>query len=370
MNGHTSEAIAWADRALAGAERLRLVPLTADAFAAKGAALLEEGRTREGVALLRAALAVAEEHGLVVSALRARNSLAVGLLDDDPRAAFATADAGLVVARRFGFRDAAIRVASNWAEAALEVGAWSTAIGVLTELDDDQLPTTDRVDLGGFVALLGTWRGDPGAAGRFDMLAALIPPQGEPLAVATLLHRRSLAEIALGRPAEAQADADAAMVALAAFGARTAARDGGVAVGRAALWNGDADRLARAIADLRASGLGGRWVEAIIETLEAGLAARRGEADVATERYAAAAAAWRRLDLPLQLGLCRLEAAVLLPAGSEASAAAREEARVTLEGLGARAFLDRLADGLGRPAVVDVRPAGGRPAGDRQAPWS
>ena len=170
--------------------------------------------------------------------------------------------------------------------------------------------------------------------------------------MATLLHRRSLAAISLGRPADAQADAEAAMLALSAYGARTAARDGGVAVARAALWNGDADRLARAIAEIRASGLVGRWVDAITETLEAGLAARRGETNGAAERYADAAAAWRRLDLPLQLGLCRLEAAALLPAGSEVAVAAREEARATLEGLGARAFLERLAGGLVRRSPV------------------
>ncbi|HEX7398959.1 MAG TPA: adenylate/guanylate cyclase domain-containing protein [Candidatus Limnocylindrales bacterium] len=365
VNGRMAEAIAWADQALAGADRLRLVRLTADALAAKGAALLEERRTTEGVALLRAALTVAEDHGLVVSALRARSSLAVGLLADDPRAAFVTAGAGLAVARRFGFRDSAVRLASNWAEAALEVGEWDAAIEVLTELEDDRLPITDRVDLGGVVALILAWRGDPMATDRFDALAALLPSSGEQLAEGVLLYRRSIAGIALGRPAAAQADAEAAMDALAAFGGRTAVRDGGVAVARAALWNGDTDRLARAIADLRASGLGGRWVEAICRTLDAGLAARLGDAEAAAEHYAEASAEWRQLDLPLQLALCRLEAATFLPAGSDEAAAAREEARATLEGLGARAFLDRLSGGFVPGNAVAARsprqPTGGQP---------
>ena len=358
VNGRIADAIAWADQALAGAERLRLVHLTADALAAKGAALLEERRTTEGVALLRAALTVAEDHGLVVSALRARNSLAVGLLSDDPRAAFVTADAGLAIARQVGFRDIAVRLASNWAEAALEVGEWDAALEALAELDDDRLPITDRVDLGGVVALIRAWRGDPGAADRFDALAALLPPSGEQLAAGALLHRRALAAIALGQPAAAQVDAEAAMLALAAFGGRTAARDAGVAVARAALWNGDTDRLARAIADLRSSGLGGRWVEAILRTLEAGLAARLGDAGAATEHYAEASAAWRRLDLPFQLAICRLEAAALLPPGSDEAAVACDEARATFENLGARAFLERLASGLAADAAVDARADG------------
>jgi hypothetical protein len=291
-----AEAIGWADRALAGADRLRLVPLTADAQAWR-AALLEERRTTEGVASARGA-AWPRTTALLVSALRARNSLAVGLLADDPRAAFVTADAGLAVARRLGFRDAAIRLASNWAEAALEVGAWDSALEVLAELDDDDLPITDRVDLGGFVALVHAWQGDAAATERFEGLAALIPPHGEELAAATLLYRRSLAALAQGRPAAAQADAEAALATGAAFGGGTAAREAGVAVARAALWGGDTERLARGIADLRSSGLGGRWVRAVVRTLEAGLAARLEEADTAAQRYAEAAAAWRRLDLP------------------------------------------------------------------------
>ena len=363
VNGRMAEAIGWADRALAGADRLRLVPLTADALAAKGAALLEERRTTEGIALLRAAQAVAEDHGLVVSGLRARNSLAVGLLADDPRAAFVTADAGLAVARRLGFRDSAIRLASNWAEAALEVGAWDAALEVLAELVDDDLPITDRVDLGGVVALVLAWRGDAEATERFEALAALIPPQGEELAAATLLYRRALAALAQGRPAAAQADAEAALATGAAFGGVTALREAGVAVARAALWGGDTERLARGIADLRSSGLGGRWVRAIVRTLEAGLAARLGEADVAAGRYAEAAAAWRRLDLPLQLALCRQEAAALLPPDAADVIPARDEARAILESLGARGLLERLGAVLAvaSPDADDAGSAGRQP---------
>ncbi len=364
VNGRMAEAIAWADRALGGAERLRLVSLTADALAAKGAALLEERRTTEGVALLRAALTVAEDNGLVVSALRARSSLAVGLLADDPRAAFVMADTGLAVARRLGFRDAAIRLASNWAEAAIEVGEWDAAIDVLAELDDERLPITDRVDFGGIVALVLAWRGDPAAAARFQALASLIPPSGEELAAATLCYRRSLASLALGRPAAALLDAEAALAMGAVFGGGTAAREAGVVVARAALWSGDTDRLARAIGDLRGSGIRGRWMEAVIWTLEAGLGARRGEMETAAKKYAEASAAWRRLDLPLQLALCRLEAALNLPAGSDEAAVARDDARATFERLGARSFLERLAPRPVLGPAVDV------PAKGRQEPES
>ena len=41
---------------------------------------------------------------------------------------------------------------------------------------------------------------------------------------------------------------------------------------------------------------------------------------------------WRRLDVPLQLALCQLEAARILPADLSAAESARDESRTILEG--------------------------------------
>lgn len=89
----------------------------------------------------------------------------------------------------------------------------------------------------------------------------------------------------------------------------------------------------------------------MLTTLRAGSAARRGTIEAATDGYRDAAQAWRRLDLPLQLGLCQLEAAWLLPPGSDLAESARDEARTVLTGLGAVELLDRLEHGLSRPAT-------------------
>ncbi len=160
LAGRTEDAIEWADRALEGAERIGLPQVVAGALTTKGDALIEDGRTGEGIELLRASLVMSEEQGLIVPALRARNGLAVGLLADDPRAALETAAAGLDVARRFGFGDSVIRLASNWLEAALDVGAWDGALALVAELDRADLPETDRIDLRSVVALVLAWRGD------------------------------------------------------------------------------------------------------------------------------------------------------------------------------------------------------------------
>ena len=145
-------------------------------------------------------------------------------------------------------------------------------------------------------------------------------------------------------------------------GLRTAILWGVVPAARAALWAGEDERLSAAIDEIDASGLRGRWVTAIMTTLRAGLAARRGDLSAARRRYAEAAAVWRRLDVPLQLALCDLEAAHHLPAGSAEAAAAGDEARSTLELLGASTLIARLEDGLtadGAERPVAERPVAG-----------
>ena len=342
--GRPRDAAAWADRALAGAERLELPAMIAESLATKGAALMEDGRTVEGSGLVRASLAMAEEHGLVVPALRARNSLAAGLLLDDPRAALETARTGLDLAQRLGFRDLAIRLASNWAEAALQVGEWDATLELLGDLDREDLPPLDRIDFGGIEALIMTWRGDPDAAARFSALEMLIPLSGGELAMAMLTYRRSAARLALGRSHEALADAEATAACVLAYGDRTAFLDGHVPIARAALWTGDPLRLERSLAEMAELHLHGRWAAATRATLAAGLAARRGDT-AAVEDYADAAAEWRRLEVPLGLALSQLEAATFLPPDTEEAISAAQEARSILGGLRAFALLERLDAG-------------------------
>ena len=208
---------------------------------------LEDGRTNEGIGLLRTSLAMAEEHGLVVPALRARNSLAVGLLADDPRAALETAGVGLEAARRFGFRDLAIRLASNWAEAALDVGEWDGILDLVAELHRADLPLTDRVDFESDAALVLTWRADPSAAGRFAAIDELIAQIEPDLTVATVrgreFGRRPRPRAAARRTGPCRDDGPA----LPDAGLRTSILWGTVPAARAALWAGDDEACSRAI---------------------------------------------------------------------------------------------------------------------------
>ncbi len=350
--GRAGEAAEWADRALAGAERLGLEPLVADTLATKGAAFIEGGRTAEGVALLRAALTMSEALGLFVPGLRARNSLAIGLFADDPRAARQIAADGLEIARRLGFDDLAIRLASTWIFAALDIGEWDAVLETAAALDREDLPTIDRLDFGGAVGLIRAWRsGSPGETGLAELGAQL--PEGDAFARAFLDARLALAEVAGGRPRAGLTYAEAAMPVLLELGL-TWVLDAGVALGRAALWAGDVERLEAAIETIAGSGLRGRTVSAFLATFRAGLEALQGQPGVALDRYADAAALWRRLDLPFQLALCQLEGARLLPDGLAGTESMADEARTILVGLGADALLARLEEGFSAVATVEA----------------
>ena len=238
-----------------------------------------------------------------------------------------------------------IRLASNWAEAALEVGEWDAVIDVLAELDDERLPITDRVDLGGdrgarprLARRPGSGRqvrrpGGPhpaqrrGARGGHPVLPAIArDPRARPAGRRpggrggghSRRERRSAAGRPLARPASSSPGRRCGT------GTRTGWRARSRTSGRPGL-GGPLDGGDH----LDAGGRAGR------------AAGRDGDRRESSTRRPSAA--WRRLDLPLQLALCCLEAALNLPAGSDEAAVARDDARATFERLGARSFLERLA---------------------------
>ena len=196
----------------------------------------------------------------------------------------------------------------------------------MTELDREDLPLPDQIDLGSISAIVSVWRGDPRAAAQFASLEARLPAPADPLSSAVLLTRRSMAALALGRPGDALTDAEATTPILQTTGLSTSLVE-----------NGGPDRARRAMGgrcrsartsdrrDPRVRGarpLARHGGPTMTAGLEASLGTRR-----AADRYGTAAAAWRSLDAPLQLALCQIEAALLLPPGSaEAADAARRSA--------------------------------------------
>ena len=81
----STRSIEVADQALAIAERLNLELVVAETFNNKAASLGYLGRRREAVALMEAAVRVAQAAGFVAAELRALANLSAILAADDPR---------------------------------------------------------------------------------------------------------------------------------------------------------------------------------------------------------------------------------------------------------------------------------------------
>ena len=116
-SGRSAEAIAAAEHALTLAEPHNYVRAIADALNNRAASLNMLGRRREAVALMEAALRLANDGGWQHLAFRLRNNLAVSVQDDDPARASEIGREMLEIAERLGhvqwYLQSATAVAAN-----------------------------------------------------------------------------------------------------------------------------------------------------------------------------------------------------------------------------------------------------------------
>jgi hypothetical protein len=114
---------------------------------------------------------------------------------------------------------------------------------------------------------------------------------------------------------------------------------------RSALWLSSRDRARAALQRIDDFPSTGRTGRALRVWARAGYAAVDGRADDAVEGFADADARFDELSLQLQRACAALDAVLLLPDRTELRPAA-ERARETFERIGARPYLDRLAQAL------------------------
>ena len=352
MHEDLPRAGAWAERTLADAERLGLVPIVADLLLTKGAALSQVGRTYEGMALVDGGRRLADARGLAITAIRARNLLLVGNLLVDPRRSIEIAREALEMSRRLGLRSWAAMVVGNAGEAAFRSGDWDWTLAELDDLLALDLELSDRVGLVGIGAMIRAARGDAGSAGEaLDRMAAEVT---QVLLLANVRLYQSFVALAEGRLNEA-VEHGLAVADLSPINTATAL----TVAARASLWHGDVRRL-RVVTD-RLAGLGslGAIVEVDRLTLGAGLAALEGRTAEAQAGYRDALGRWRDLDLPVERALCAIDLVTALGPDDPMATAAADEARGIFSGLGARPYLERLEAALSRSAA---RSAPGAPA--------
>ena len=338
LTGDDAEALAWADRALDAASSQDLAGVATDVLVTRGTARLSLGDDDAGLADLRDAIERASEAGSLRTELRARNNLAWGLLDDDPRAAMTIARQGFDLATAMGIGDAAVPLADIACTVAVETGEWGWALGAIDELEERGSSDSFRIVLAATASVIRTLRADPEPMRAIDLVGPLAADTDSQV-VAAVDHARAWAAFTRADFAEARRMAEAAV---AGYVGSDPALQRALAT-RACLWLGDRG-AARDGVELLASTLRhGRAASATVETMRAGVDALEGKAEAA-EGYGRAVEAWTALGLPLQRVLCLLDRARLLGVGAD-------EARAAVDELGAGG-LRGLAELAGDPAAI------------------
>ena len=327
-------AVEVADRALAAGERLDLVAIVSDALITRGSALSNLGRTYEGVGAIKAGLDLAEQHGLVSTALRGRVNL--GVFESDLRAAFETAEAALEVATRLGRRSFVTTLVTNAAAAALEVGEWEWAVRVVTVARDESLDEFARNILGWVLLNFSAWRGDDVTA-EVDRLTAWAESFDE-TGAREAVHDLS-AQVALGAGDFVVAWDE--WMAYAPSDALNAPRCYLLA-GLAALMTADADRAAAALTAHERTGSHGRLHALDRRLLRAGLSALDDRRMEALREARSVIGEYGRLGLPWRQALGALMLLSTIGGGEAEVRAAAESAREILARLGAKPFVERL----------------------------
>ncbi len=335
-------AVVVADRVLASAEHSDLIELVADTLITRGTALAWLGRPYEGLGAIETGHRLGSRHGLDLTVARALNNIAALSGDSDPRAGLEAARAGIVLARRLGYRH--FQILDNASQLALRTGDWDWAVAqVEPMLGDDVEPLTRAVALADIITIRA-FRGEPIAEALADLEA--LPTSGaDPVKAGTVAVAQTSAAFAAAQYDVARAAAHQYAQIFAQGGLELF-----VIATRCALLARKPELAAEDLARVEGSERRGAVVTAERKTLRAGLAALDGRTDEALTQYRESLHAWRDLGLPWDEALCALDMATLLDPSEPEVGAAAEAARAILTRLQATPFLARLEEAMHRPA--------------------
>ncbi len=344
LRGESARAVEAADGVLAAAERADLRPIIADTLVTKGTALGGLGRAVEGVGVIKTGRDFAETLGLWLTVLRAINNIVYIDGDRDPRAAYETSRAGLVLARRLGLRQFVALLLGKSAVTGIRTGDWAAVLIELEAALEDDWEPVDRSGLLFAMYSIGAFRGEPVEA-QFDEASRLVSNTEDPQIASNVANAAAEAAFASGDLGEARRQWQQAAGQVDGLVPYLAPR-----AARAALWMGNGAGARDDLAQLDALGVHGPANEADRRTIRAGIAALDGRPAEALPLYREALRAWRDLGLAWDEALCGIDMATLLdPADPEVRSAA-DSAREIFVRLGAKPFLARLDAAIERQA--------------------
>ena len=351
LNDKQHRAVEIADRALEAGERLDLAPIVSDVLITRGSALCHVGRAYEGLGAIRAGIELADERGLVSTALRGRLNL--GVLAPDPRTSFEAAEAALEIARRFGLRGFVRTLVANSASAALEVGEWDRAVRAVTIARDESGDELESNHLSWVLFTFSAYRGEDVSA-ELVRLTAWAESIGESGATDAIQDLRAEFHFSSGAYAQACDEwlifgpSDPLNAPIAYFNA-----------GIAALLTGDRERATAVLARLMGLPGRGRWRALNVRLLQAGIAGLEGRTTEAVREARAVLGDYERLGLPWRQALGGLLLVSLVGSGETGVREMADAAREIFGRLGARRWLEALDVALARTPdrIGQPRPA-------------
>lgn len=338
------------ERALDLAEVLDLPEVLSMALNTKSLILFSLGRTRESLALVRTALAVALEHDKPSAALRAYNNLA-DLTQNADRYAEAKQflEDGLALARRVGTRYWET-IFLGFAYPDFALGRWDETVKMMSELQPEWFSHTRAAFNQGYVAFgvaAHVHRGDLEAAAMHLKRFAELESSADVQDMTEFACGKSYLLLAEGDAEGALRSAEEAISgqrALSQVDHRV--KESFVTAVEAAFAMGDLPKVEELLDTVRSRPPGRRtpFLEAHALRLGARLSAVRGDgADVASG-FKGAVGLFREMGIPFWMAVALLEYAEWLTGQdrTDEAAALLTEAREIFERLGARPWLERL----------------------------
>ncbi|MDP8904144.1 MAG: AAA family ATPase [Chloroflexota bacterium] len=327
-------AIEAADRALVIAEPRALQRVIAEALINKGSALGFSSRPVEGAALLEAARNMARRAGIPASELRALNNLAAVVVDNDPLRADQLYAETLDLSRRLGQRGLLNFVASNFAWGRwITATDWDRALAVVDEALDAASNRLEQARVLVPAVAIKLARGER-PVGELARIESLLHGADDPVVAGSLQWLHSERAFLDGQFDRALEHAEQ--------GTRLDIRNTGITTQllRAAIGLRNRGQVEHAIDLIRSQPRTGRIVAALLPYAEAALAALDGSTEAAAG-FHRAFRTWLELGLEGVAAVHLIDALMLLPDDAQLLEMAGP-ARVALERVGAKAYLERL----------------------------
>ena len=346
-------AMQWVEAGLAEAARLDDLGAIADLLITRAWGASMRGRTREGIAENRGALAFAREHGLVGAELRAVNNLATFLLDENPAEAIRLADQAMEVAERVGDRDSVQKLAFI-ALAKMFAGDWDGARALVERWLHDDAPNLDYLPLAFTRATMLAWSGN---AAEADAQARVMR---ERLQTSESLQDRfgmDMTEFWLAQAGGRDEEALAAAVRLADVdrGLGGSGWQGSYFQGLSAARRGDSASLRAATDAIAASTPQLQPLAAARRVLEGALHAHEGRSREAAMAYRDGLERFERIGLRLEAALGGLDAVEVLGPGDPVAAEAADAIRAYVTQTGAVVLERHLEAALARATAAAAR---------------